>query len=177
MARPIRLQRLLTHLFIILFGFCMLYPVLWMISSSFKPESHIFSQPGLLPHETTLQNYVKGWHVVRDQTFATFFKNSFIISSLCVIANLATCSMAAYAFGRMNFRFRKLWFACMLTTIMLPAHVTLIPRYAIFHYLDWVNTILPLTVPKFLATDTFFIFLMVQFIRGLPKDLDESATI
>lgn len=83
--------------------------------------------------------------------------------------------MAAYAFARLRFPLKKLWFACMLMTIMLPAHATLIPQYTIFHNLDWINTIFPLTVPKLLATDAFFIFLMVQFFRGIPKELDESA--
>ncbi len=155
----------------------MLYPVLWMISSSIKPEYLIFSSPGLWPSEITFENYTKGWNVVRDITFGSFFKNSFLISTISVVANLVTCSMAAYAFARLKFPLKKLWFACMLMTIMLPAHVTLVPQYTIFHYLNWINTILPLTVPKLLATDAFFIFLMIQFFRAIPKELDESATM
>jgi multiple sugar transport system permease protein len=155
----------------------MLYPVLWMIASSLKPENLIFSDPGLWPKEFTFENFKKGWHVTRDASFGLFFKNSFIISAIAVIGNLVTCSMAAYTFARLKFPLKKLWFACMLLTIMLPAHVVLVPQYAIFHNLGWVDTILPLTVPKLLATDAFFIFLMIQFIRGIPKELDESATI
>lgn len=170
-------RRLSLHAFIIAFGVVMLYPVLWMLSSSFKPETLIFSQPGLWPSEWTLQNYVNGWHVVRNVTFAEFFKNSFLICIVSVVANLVTCSMAAYAFARLTFPLKALWFGCMLMTIMLPGHVTLIPQYTIFHYLGWIDTILPLVVPKILATDAFFIFLMVQFFRGIPRDLDESATI
>jgi multiple sugar transport system permease protein len=177
MAHSIVSRKLLIHAFIILFGFGMLYPVLWMLVSSFKPESLIFSQPSIVPTQVTFENYIKGWNVVRGTTFGSFFQNSFLISTICVVANLVTCSMAAYAFARLKFPLKKVLFACMLTTIMLPAHVTLVPQYAIFHYLEWINTILPLTVPKLLATDAFFIFLMVQFIRGVPRDLDESATI
>ncbi|GAF66552.1 carbohydrate ABC transporter permease [Alkalihalobacillus trypoxylicola] len=172
-----KLRRVLSHVFIISVGIFMLYPVLWMISSSLKPESLIFSDPGLWPREFTLDNYLKGWNVVRDVTFGSFFKNSFVISTISVFANLITCSMAAYAFARLKFPFKKIFFACMLMTIMLPAHVTLIPQYTIFHELGWINTFLPLTVPKILATDAFFIFLMVQFFRGIPRELDESATI
>lgn len=170
-----KLSRTLTHIFIILFGLIMLYPVLWMVSSSFKPESLIFSSPSIFSDTWTLENYKNGWQVVRDVTFGLFFKNSFLISAIAVIANLITCSMTAYAFARLRFPLKKLWFACMLMTIMLPAHATLIPQYTIFHNLDWINTIFPLTVPKLLATDAFFIFLMVQFFRGIPKELDESA--
>lgn len=177
MMRSFQLQKFFIHLFIISCAVLMLYPVLWMISSSLKPEYLIFSDPGLWPNEWTFENYKKGWNVTRDTTFALFFKNSFLISTISVVANLVTCSMAAYAFARMKFPLKKLLFACMLATIMLPSHVTLVPQYAIFHSLDWINTILPLTVPKLLATDAFFIFLMVQFIRGIPRELDESATI
>lgn len=170
-------QRLVLHLFLLAFGLLMIYPVAWMFLSSLKPEYLIFSDPGLWPKEITLEHYVKGWHVVRDATFGIFFKNSFIISLLAVIGNLVTCSMAAYAFARMDFPLKRLLFALMLMTIMLPTHVTLIPQYAIFYQLDWIDTFLPLTVPKFLATDAFFIFLMVQFFRGIPKELDDSAII
>ncbi|GAE30464.1 carbohydrate ABC transporter permease [Halalkalibacter hemicellulosilyticus] len=177
MRRKVHGKRIVVHIFIISFGLLMLYPVLWMISSSLKPEYLIFSSPGLWPTEITFDNYLNGWNVVRDVTFGSFFKNSFLISSISVIANIATCSMAAYAFARLKFPLKKLLFACMLMTIMLPAHVTLVPQYTIFHQLDWINTILPLTVPKLLATDAFFIFLMVQFFRGIPRELDESATM
>jgi multiple sugar transport system permease protein len=95
----------------------------------------------------------------------------------CIIGNLVSCSMAAYAFARLDFTGKRLWFAIMLGTIMLPIHVIIVPQYIMFSQLDWVNTFLPLVVPKFLATDAFFVFLMVQFIRGLPRELDEAARI
>lgn len=177
MRLSVKLQKSLVHFFIIAVGFLMLYPVLWMLVASFKPEVLIFSDPGIIPKEVTLENYTKGWQVVRNTTFGLFFKNSFIISIISVVANLVTCSMAAYAFARIGFPLKKLWFACMLMTIMLPAHVTLVPQYTIFHSFGWIDTIMPLTIPKLFATDAFFIFLMVQFIRGIPRDLDESATI
>jgi len=174
--RPATKKRLI-HLFIIAVGVFMIYPIVWMLVSSFKPEYLIFSDPGLWPKEVTLDNYRAGWQVVRNITFGLFFRNSFIIAGIAVVANLITCSMAAYAFARINFPLRRIFFACMLVTVMLPTHVTLVPRYAIFHSLDWIDTYLPLLVPKILATDSFFIFLMVQFIRGIPMDLDESARI
>lgn len=170
-------KKILTHIFVIAIGVVMIYPILWMVSSSFKPEYLIFSDPGLWPKELTLENYVKGWQAVGDVAFGLFFKNSFIISIIAVIGNVVTCSMAAYAFARMKFPLRNLFFALMIFTIMLPSHVTLVPQYVIFHNLDWINTFLPLTVPKLLAVDGFFIFLLVQFFRGIPRELDESATM
>ena len=94
-----------------------------------------------------------------------------------MIGNVISCSLAAFAFARLKFRGQEFWFALMLGTLMLPYHVTLIPQYILFLNLGWVNTFLPLVVPKFLAADAFFIFLMVQFFRGIPRELDEAAMI
>ena len=106
-----------------------------------------------------------------------FFINSFVICALAVVGNLIACSMAAYAFARLNFKLKWLWFALMLGTIMLPIHVQLIPQYIFFLQIGWMNTILPLVVPKFLAHDAFFIFLMVQFMRSLPPELEQAAIV
>jgi multiple sugar transport system permease protein len=169
-----RRRALVKHACLILASFGMLYPLLWMIAASFKPESEIFSDLGLWPAELELNNYSEGWYALRE-SFTTFFWNSFIIAALSVIGNLMACSLAAYAFARLEFRLKWLWFALMLGTLMLPYHVTLVPQYVLFLSIGWVDTVLPLVVPKFLAVDAFFIFLMVQFFRGLPRELDEAA--
>ncbi|GHV81918.1 sugar ABC transporter permease [Spirochaetia bacterium] len=166
-----------SNLFIIALGVGMLYPVIWLIAASFKAGNTIFSDPSLIPKAVTLQNYVKGWDGIGIVTFGAFFRNSFLIGILCVIANAIFCSVTAYAFARLEFVGKKIWFAIMMLTLMLPAHVTTIPRYIIFRSFGWIDTYMPLIVPKLFATDAFFIFLLVQFIRGLPKDLDESARI
>ncbi|MDR1109078.1 MAG: carbohydrate ABC transporter permease [Spirochaetaceae bacterium] len=145
--------------------------------ASFKEGAAIFSDPSLIPKVWTLQNYIKGWSGIGIVTFSTFFKNSFIICVLCLLCNAAFCSLTAYAFARLEFPGKKIWFTVMMITLMLPTHVTTIPRYIIFRSFGWIDTFLPLVVPKLFATDSFFIFLLVQFIRGLPKDLDESARI
>lgn len=179
MGRPVMTARnswhaLLRHAVLIAASICMLYPLLWMIGSSFKPETQIFSNPNALPTEFSLGNYVDGWNALRV-SFTTFYLNSFIVAGSAVIGNLLACSLAAYAFARLEFRFKKLWFTLMLGTLMLPYHVTLVPQYILFLRLGWVNTFLPLIVPKFLAVDAFFIFLMVQFFRGIPREIDEAA--
>ena len=171
------ISSIITNAFIILLGVCMLYPVVWLIAASFKESNTIFSDPGLWPKAFTLQNYIKGWQGIGIVGFGTFFKNSFIISGLCVIANVIFCSLTAYAFARLKFAGRNFWFAVMMVTMMLPTHVTTIPRYIMFRKFGWIDTFLPLVIPKFFATDAFFIFLLVQFIRSLPKELDESALI
>ncbi|RBL80597.1 carbohydrate ABC transporter permease, partial [Streptomyces cavourensis] len=106
-----------------------------------------------------------------------YFLNSAFITAGAVAGNLVACSLAAYAFARLEFPFKRLFFALMLGSIMLPLHVLIVPQYILFSEIGWINTFLPLIVPKFLATDAFFVFLMVQFIRTLPRELDEAALI
>ncbi len=162
------------HVVLVALALVMIYPLLWMVASSFKPEDEIFSDLSLWPHTITLASFPDGWNGL-GVSFGRFFLNSGIIAVLAVIGNLAACSLAAFAFARLDFPAKKVWFAAMLGTLMLPYHVTLIPQYVLFQKLDWLNTFLPLVVPKFLAGDGFFIFLMVQFFRGIPKELDEAA--
>lgn len=172
-----RLRHFSLHTLLIGLLFLMLYPVIWMVFSSLRPEAEIFAGKGLIPQTWTLDNYITGWNLFGGKTFALFFVNSFVICALAVVGNLITCSMAAYAFARLNFKLKWLWFALMLGTIMLPIHVQLIPQYVFFLKIGWVNTILPLVVPKFLAHDAFYIFLMVQFMRSLPPELEQAAVV
>jgi len=173
---PGRVRATLKHLGLIAFGFVMLYPLLWMIASSIKPSALIFRDPSLIPSEIDLSNYTVGWNAL-THPFSLYLMNSVIIVLGAVLGNLVACSMAAYAFARLKFKGRKLWFAIMLVSIMLPFQVLIVPQYVLFSQLGWINTYLPLVVPKLLATDAFFIFLMVQFFRTLPKELDEAARI
>jgi multiple sugar transport system permease protein len=164
------------HVVLCVVSIAMLYPLIWMLASSFKPEDEIFSSATLWPSQFSLDAYFRGWSGLQV-SFGRFFVNSAIVSITSVIGNVLTCSLAAYAFARLKFRGRDFWFALMLGTLMLPYHVTLIPQYVLFLHLDWVNTFLPLVVPKFLAADAFFIFLLTQFFRTIPRELDEAAMI
>lgn len=172
--QPKGLTRAFAYAALLAVSFVMLYPLLWMVSSSFKPENQIFSTTSLIPETFTTDAYRRGWNGL-SVSFGWMFLNSAVISVLAVVGNLISCSMAAYAFTRLQFRGRKFWFAMMLGTMMMPQHAVLIPQYLMFLNFGWVNTILPLVVPKFLAIDAFFIFLMVQFFRGIPRELDEAA--
>ena len=175
-ARQLRRRAfsVLAHGLLIGASIIMLYPLLWLLAASFKPENQIFSS-GIWPTlEWDIDAYFRGWNGLRT-SFSVFYINSFLIAGLSVVGNLVACSMAAYAFARLRFKGRNFWFAMMLGTLMLPGQVTLIPQYVLFRDLGWLNTILPLVVPKFLAVDAFFIFLMVQFFRGIPRELDEAA--
>jgi multiple sugar transport system permease protein len=175
-TRRSSLVSIITHGALFLASVVMLYPLLWMLSASLRPSDEIFGTVSLVPSLLTLDGYVRGWAGL-SIGFGTFFFNSFKIAALSIAGNLIACSLTAFALSRLNFVGRRFWFAMMLGTMMLPYHVTLIPQYVLFLNLGWVNTILPLVVPKFLAADSFFIFLMVQFFRGIPSELQEAAMI
>lgn len=166
----------MKHALLIVLSLLMLYPVLWMVVSSLRPDGHIFNNPSLILDTFATKNYTNGWNALQ-QPFGTYLLNSAIIVLGAIVGNLLSCSLAAYAFARLSFRLKRLAFVTMLVTMMLPLQVLIIPQYVIFSDLGWINTFLPLIVPKFLATDGFFVFLMVQFIRSIPRELDEAARI
>jgi multiple sugar transport system permease protein len=167
---------ILRHVFLIAAAVLMLYPVIWMVVSSLRPTDLIFREAGLVFDSFEISNYVDGWNAL-TYPFNVYLLNSGLVVIGSIIGNLVSCSLAAYAFARLEFTGKKFWFAIMLLSIMLPIHVIIVPQYVLFSQLGWVNTFLPLIVPKLLATDAFFIFLMVQFIRGIPRELDEAARI
>jgi len=171
-----RVFSVLKHAGLIAVSLVMIYPLIWLVVSSFKPNDEIFRNLSIFTTNLTVENYVNGWNDLQFP-FSTFLLNSSIISIGAILGNLISCSLAAYAFGRLKFKGRNLLFALMLATIMLPFQVVLVPQFTIFKELGWLNTFLPLIVPKFLATDAFFVFLMVQFIRALPNEIFEAARI
>lgn len=154
-----------------------LYPLVWMLGNSLKSPTEIASNTGLLPKHWTWANYHDGWFGLPSVTFGRFFLNSLVVSLGVVLANMASCLLTAYAFARLRFPLRRFWFAIMIGTLLMPNHVLVIPQYILFRHLNWINTPLPLVVPKLLATEAFFVFLIVQFMRGIPRDLDEAARL
>jgi len=178
-SRPVKnrlLRVIIKHAVLGSLLFAILYPLLWMVAASFRPSNEVFTTIGLFSGSFTFDNYVSGWSE-GQVNFSQYFWNSTVITVLTIVGTLFACSLAAYAFARLEFPFRRVLFAIMLATMLLPTHVTLVPQYILFNELGWVNTYLPLVVPHWLGVEAFYIFLMVQFIRGLPRELDESARI
>lgn len=172
-----KIKKTIYHIFFILFGMIMIYPVLWMISGSLKDNSEILrGSLSLLPKNLKLSNYATGWSGFGGITFATFFKNSFIISITATFGTVVSSALVAYALSRIHFKGRKLWFTCMLATMMLPGQVIMIPQYLIWYHLGLVPGYLPLIIPYFCG-QAFFIYQMMQFMSGIPRELDEAATI
>jgi multiple sugar transport system permease protein len=155
----------------------MLYPVIWLFASSFKAPDEVWtSVNSLIPRQLRFENYLEGWRGFGGISFLTFYKNSFIYAGFGTLITVTASAVVAYAFARLRFVGRNIWFGIMLLTLMLPAQVLIIPQYVIFSQIKWINTFWPLLLPR-IGGDAFFIFMIVQFIRGIPIDLDEAALI
>jgi multiple sugar transport system permease protein len=159
----------------VLLALLLLYPVLWLVASSFKESSSVFVDAGsLFPRTWRIDNYAQGWKGFGGYSFARFFTNSLMISLLSTVGAVASSTFVAFGFSRVRFRGRNVLFACMMLTMMLPEQVLLIPQYVLFHRIGWINTFKPLIIPRWFGYP-FFIFLIMQFIRTIPHELDESA--
>ncbi len=158
-------------------GFLMLYPLIWLVGASFKTNSEIFAGAGFLPESPTLEGYVQGWQTSTPYTFGRFFWNSFLIILPKVIGTAISCTMVAYAFARFEFPLKKILFGSVIAVLLLPNVVTRIPQYILFRDLGWLDSFLPLWVPSALAGDAFFVFMLVQFLRSLPTDMEEAARV
>lgn len=173
-----QLSTLLYHALVITLGVFMIYPIVWNLASSLKPSDEIFrNAASLIPSKLVWENYMEGWRGFGNYGFGLFFRNSAIVAASVVIGTLISSTLVGFGFGRLKFPFKSFLFVCLMISIMLPQQVTMIPQYILFQKLGWVNTYLPLIVPAFIGGSPFFIFLLIQFIRGLPKELDESAYI
>ncbi len=166
------------HVLVAGFALVMLYPLLWMFASSFKPSDEVFrTVTSLIPSRIDLDNFARGWKGFGGTTFTTFYVNSLFYAGMATVLSVGASSIVAYGFSRIKFVGREFWFACMLMTLMLPTQVTIIPQYVAFvNLLELRNSFLPLLLPP-IGGQAFFIFMIMQFIRGIPKELDEAAEI
>ncbi|TBL70084.1 carbohydrate ABC transporter permease [Paenibacillus thalictri] len=168
---------LYRHLFLTITSILMIYPVIWWVGASLKSNEEL-SMPGLFPSKLMWNNFTDGWKAVPGHTFTDFYINNFQLEAGILVTTVFSCSLVAFGFARLDFPLRNFWFSILMLTLMLPGQVTIIPQYALFHHFGWVNTYLPFIVPHSLAGGaggTFFVFLLIQFIRGIPRELDESA--
>lgn len=172
-----KVNTVLFHVIVCAIGIVMIYPLIWMFFSSFKESSLVLTTVDqLFPEKWEFSNYVNGWAGFGGTTFATFFKNSFIVTILSMVGNVIASAMAGYGFSRLKFKGRNFWFICMMITMMVPSQILMVPQYVIFNKLGWVDSFLPLIVPEW-GGRAFFIFLIMQFAAGIPKELDEAAEI
>ena len=172
------MSNVIYHFLVIAFGIIMVYPLLWMVMSSFKESSTIFRTVGqLLPQNPTLENYAKGWEGFSHTSFAVFFKNTAFIAIISTVGTVLSSLFVAFALSRLRFRIRKILFALVLLTMMMPEQILMIPQYLWYNQLGWINTYNPMLVPFFFAIQGFFVYLLMNFMNGIPRDLDEAAKI
>ncbi len=171
-------EKLKNIVFQVLVGsFClfMLYPLLWMVAGSLKSSGNALSAT-LIPDILRFSNYLEGWEGFGGVSFATFFRNSFFISGTATVGQIILAAFSAFGFTRTKFVGQKFWFAIMIATVLVPGQILRIPQYIMFNQWGWVGSFLPVIIPQMLPVP-FFTFLMVQFVRGIPRELDEAAEI
>jgi len=177
MKRRKKISALIYHIIVCSIGFVMLYPLLWMFMSSFKQSNQIFKTADtLIPEHATLENYINGWKGFAGISFSIFFKNSGIITVLATIGAVMSSAIVAYGFARCRFKTRSILFSAMMLSMMLPFQIIMIPQYIWFKKLHWIDSYLPLIVPFYFG-QAFFIFMIMQFIQGIPRELDDAAKI
>lgn len=158
-------------------AFVMLYPILWLVGASFKTNNEIFTSISFIPKRINFTPYIEGWKTGTEFTFATYFANTFKIVIPKIVFCLISSTLTAYGFARFDFRFKKILFSLLMATMFLPAVVTRIPLYLFWKRLGVLNTYVPLIANTVFANEPFFVFMLIQFMRSIPKDLDEAAII
>ncbi|MDO5423386.1 MAG: carbohydrate ABC transporter permease [Eubacteriales bacterium] len=171
-----KINLVLSYVVIFIIGFAMLYPIIWMFFATFKTNEEIFGTTALLPNSFSLQNYIDGWNGTVIP-YSKYFLNTALMVLPTTLFTLISCSLVAYGFARFRFPGKKILFAILIATLMLPNSVIIIPRYTLYNKFHWLDSYLPFYIPAILACYPFFIYQLIQFMRGLPKDLDESAYI
>ena len=166
-----------TYVIVIAIGVVMMYPIIWMFFATFKTNAEIFGSVKLLPEKFSLQSYIDGWNVNGRITYAAFFANSFKLTLITTFLTVAACAIVAYGFARFKFPCKKILFGILITTMMLPGSILLIPKYSLYHSMNLLDSYAPFYLQAGLACYPFFVFMLIQFIRGLPRELDESAYI
>ena len=166
-----------SYILLILLAIVMIYPLIWMVGAAFKSNEEIFGTLGILPKNPVYGAFKAGWKGTGQYGFSTFLINSFKLVIPTVIFTVISSVLVAYGFSRFNFPLKKFLFMLMLSTLMLPSIVLIIPRYIFFKNFGWLDSYLPFTIPALLACNSFFTYMMCQFFRGLPLELDESAKI
>ena len=164
-----------TYLLLLMLGVLVTLPFFWMLSTSLKKPDVVFLYPPeWIPNPVIWSNYPRALTVI---PFFTFLRNTLTVTGFSLIGTLLSASLAAYSFARLRWPGRDALFLVVLTTLMIPYQVTLIPRFIIFRQLGWLDTLLPLIVPWFFGGGPFNIFLLRQFFMTVPPELDDAARI
>lgn len=170
-------QALIRYVLLTVVALIMLYPIIWMVGASFKTNTEIFTSIGSIPSTIDFQAYIDGWNTKGDYTFTLYFINTFKYVIPKILFTVVSATLTAYGFARFDFPFKKIMFSLLMATMFLPQVVTRIPLYLFWNRLDLLDTYVPLLANSFLGQEPFFVFMMIQFMRSIPRDLDEAAIV
>lgn len=172
-----KLAVIMRYVLLILVGIVMIYPLLWMVGASFKTNEEIFSGIGIIPLHPTTSGYRSGFAGFQGMTLLHFMFNTYKFVLPKVLVTVLSCTLTAYAFARFDFPGKRFFFGLLLSTLFLPQVVLNAPQYILFNQLGWLDSYLPLVIPSLFAGDTFFVYMLIQFQRQIPRDLDEAAVL
>lgn len=170
-------DNILAYIILVAVGILMIYPLIWLFFATFKDNQELFGKMTLLPEHFSIDSFVNGWQGSGQFTYMTFYLNTFKLVIPTVLFTVISTGIVAYGFARFRFPAKKVLFLLMISTMMLPDSVIVIPRYVAFNRFGWVDTYMPFWMPALFACYPFFIFMQIQFLRGIPRELDESAYI
>ena len=174
------IQIVIRYTVLIAVGIFMIYPLLWMIGATFKPNNEIFSGLNILPKKATFEGYINAMkNYGGDINIWKAMLNTYSYVIPAVIFTIVSSTLTAYGFGRFKFFGRSVLFAILMSTLFLPQVVLNVPQYIMYNIFGWVGSklYLPLIVPSMFATETYFVFMLIQFLRNIPKELEEAAKI
>jgi multiple sugar transport system permease protein len=169
------ISSLAGYILIFIMGVVFILPFAWLVSSSFKPTEQLYLvPPQWIPRPPVLTSFIRGWALL---PFGSYLRNTIFIALTGSLGTVVSSALVAYGFARFRCKANPILFVLVVSTMMLPNQVTLIPVYQIFSRLKWINTFLPILVPQYFAVGAFYIFLLRQFFRTIPMELDEAAKI
>ncbi|MDR1467764.1 MAG: carbohydrate ABC transporter permease [Spirochaetaceae bacterium] len=169
------LRKITAYILLIALGYVMIYPLFWMFGASFKTNAEIFGSVNVIPKKPVFDAFLNGWKGSGQYSFGTFLLNTFYLVVPVVVFTVISSLLVGYGFARFRFPLKKILFQLMLSTLMLPSTVIVIPRYIFFKNIGALDSYWPFIIPAILGSFPFFNFMMVQFFRGIPMELDESA--
>lgn len=171
------MKKAILYLLLTAAAVVMLYPLLWLIGASFKSNEEIFSSVWFMPKSIDFEVYKNAWRTVTPYSMGHYFLNTFIIIVPKMIFSVLSSVLVAYGFARFDFPLKRFFFTLLICGMLMPAIVTIMPMYLLWNKLGLLDTYVPLTLPSLFACEGMFVFILVQFFRGVPKEFDEAARI
>jgi len=171
------MKKLLLYILLTVCAVVMIYPLLWLVGASFKENDEIFSSIWFLPRHFDFSVYERAWQTVTPYSMGHYFVNTFMIILPKTVFAVVSSVLVAYGFARFDFPLKRLFFSLLMGSMFMPAIVTIMPLYTLWNTAGVLDTYIPLTLPALFAAEGAFVFMLVQFFRGVPKEFDEAARI